>query len=129
MRLVDKYELAKCSYGTPFYNLDCCGNDNEYFQITEGLKILTSNNLYSHTGNKPMFNGVCPLKPDIYDESNCCGIFTEDIVEKASFQLYEDDDDSNNYDYEDRFLVLDKKEFKILLDELQNYYNIMRADK
>lgn len=125
MKVVDKYELAKCPYGTPFYHLDCCGTNNDYFQITEGLEILTSNTLYSHTGNKPMFNGVCPLQPDIYDENNCCGVFTEDMVEKASFELYEDDDDSNNYDDEDRFLVLDKSEFKSLLDELQNYYNMM----
>ena len=78
MKIVDKYELAKCSYGTPFYHLDCCGNDNEYFQITEGLKILTSNTHYT---------------------------------------LYDD---------EDRFLILDKSEFKILLDDLQNYYSMMK---
>lgn len=124
MRLVDKYELAKCPYGTPFYYLSLCADGFfKYYQIESGLQILTSNTLYSHTGNKPMFNGVCSLQPDIYDEINCCGVFTEDMVEKASFELYEDDDDSNNYDDEDRFLVLDKSEFKILLDELQNYYN------
>ena len=123
MKIVDKYGLAKCSYGTPFYNLDECGNG--YFQVREGLKILTSNTLYTSTGNKPFFNGVCPLEPDIYEEENCCGIFTEDMVEKAKFELYETDDDSNNYDNEDRFLILDKKEFKIILDELQCYYDMM----
>ena len=123
MKIVDKYDLAKCSYGTPFYNLDECGNG--YFQVREGLKILTSNTLYSHTGNKPMFNGVCPLEPDIYDEENCCGLFTKEMAENVKFELFETDDDSNNYDDEDRFLILDKKEFKIILDELQNYYDMM----
>ena len=123
MKIVDKYDLAKCSYGTPFYNLDECGNG--YFQVREGLKILTSNALYSHTGNKPMFNGVCPLEPDIYDEENCCGLFTKEMAENVKFELFETDDDSNNYDDEDRFLILDKKEFKIILDELQSYYDMM----
>ena len=66
MKVVNKYELAKCPYGTPFYHLDCCDNDNEYFQITEGLKILTSDTSYTYSDDKPFFNGVCPLEPDIY---------------------------------------------------------------
>ena len=47
------------------------------------------------------------------------------MVEKAKFELYEDDDDSNNYGDDDRFLILNKTEFKIILDELQNYYNLL----
>lgn len=129
MKVVDKYELAKCPYGTPFYHLDCCDDDNEYFQITEGLKILTSHTSYTYTDDKPFFNGVCPLEPDIYDNYTCSSLFTKRLAEYVKFELFETDDDSNNYDDEDRFLVLDKKEFKTLLDELQNYYNVMRADK
>ena len=123
MKIVDKYGLAKCSYGTPFYNLYECSNG--YFQVREGLKILTSHTSYTYTDNKSFFNGVCPLEPDIYDEENYGGIFTKEMAEKAKFELYEDDDDSNNYDDEDRFLILSKEEFKIILDELQNYYNLL----
>ena len=123
--IVDKYELAKCSYGTPFYHLDICDNKSEYFQITEGLKILTSNNSLVFENGRLYFNGVCPLEPDLYDSYNCSGIFTKDIIEKAKFELFETDDDSNNHDDEDRFLILNKSEFKVILDELQNYYDMM----
>ena len=125
MKIVDKYGLAKCSYGTPFYHLDICGANDEYFQITEGIKILTSNTHYILNNGEAYFNGVCPLEPDLYDSYNCSGVFTKDMVEKTKFELFETDDDSNNYDDEDRFLILDKNEFKIILDELQGYYDMM----
>ena len=70
-----------------------------------------------------MFNGVCPIQPDnLFLESDGYGYFTEDNVNSIEFELYETDDDSNNYDDEDRFLVLNKSEFKLLLDELTEYY-------
>ena len=126
MRLVDKYELAKCSYGTPFYELNHCGDG--YFELKDGLNILTSTTFYD-LERKPLFNGVCPLLPDIYDEDDLCSIFTKELADSTKFELYEVDTDSNDFSDTDRFIVLDKKEFKILLDELQNYYNMMKADK
>lgn len=126
MKIIDKYELAKCSYGTPFYHLDCCDSKGEYFQINEGIQILTSNISLITSNGEVYFNGVCPLQPDLYDNYNCSGVFTEDLVQKSEFELFETDDDSNSYDDEDRFLILNKSEFKVILDELQNYYNMMK---
>ena len=126
MRLVDKYELARCPYGTPFYELNQCGDS--YFELKDGLNILTSTTLYNFE-RKPFFNGVCPLLPDIYDEENLCSVFTKELVYNTKFELYEIDTDSNDFSDTDMFVVLDKSEFKILLDKLQNYYNMMRADR
>ena len=122
MKIVDKYELAKCSYGTPFYKLSRVSSKE--FEIDGGVQILTSNTFYSHFDNKPMFNGICELIPDLYDEKT--GYFeflTEDRVKTMRFELFEIDDSSADYFDEDRFLILSKNEFKILLDELTEYYN------
>ena len=135
MKIVDKYELARCPYGTPFYVLKDIQareltDDGKWqklspiqYEIDSGLQILTSKTLYTRYG-EPMFNGVCPLQPDsLFLEAEGYGYFTENNIGTTRFELYETDDDSNNYDDEDRFLVLDKKEFKVLLEELTEYYN------
>ena len=135
MKIVDKYELAKCSYGTPFYLLKDIEarkltDEGEWqtifpiqYEINSGLQILTSRTFYTSNG-EPMFNGVCPVQPDnLFLEAEGYGDFTEDNVTKIKFELFEIDDDSNNYDDEDRFLVLNKNEFKLLLDQLTEYYN------
>ena len=95
-----------------------------YFELKDGLNILTSTTFYS-LESKPFFNGVCPLLPDIYDEENLCSVFTKELVDSTEFELYEVDTDSNDFSDTDRFIVLDKKEFKIILDELQDYYDMM----
>ena len=135
MKIVDKYELARCPYGTPFYNLqdshalkvDKNGNWNtvtpiEYY-IEGGLKILTSNTFYSDYDNSPMFVGACNITPDFSDYLGCSFLINEDNIKNIKFSLFEFDDCSADYNDDDRFLVLDKNEFKLLLDELTEYYN------
>ena len=123
MKIVDKYGLAKCSYGTPFYHLDICGANDEYFQITEGVKILTSNTHCILNNGEAYFNGVCPLEPDLSDSYNCSGVFTKEIVEKAKFELYEDDDDSNNYDDDGRLKIMYNEKLLTILKNFDPEYD------
>ena len=55
MKVVDKYELAKEPWGTPFY---CLTKDGIINNCGGTLFILESNTFYRHTDNNPMFNGV-----------------------------------------------------------------------
>ena len=122
MKIVDKYELAKYSYGTPFYQLKDVHN-GQLFEIEAGLQILTSSsNLLLRDGTR-YFNGVCPLKPD-YGDDVIGGLFPIDGVDKIKFELYEDDTDSTCFDDCDRFLVLTKEELRIFIDELENFYKM-----
>lgn len=120
MKIVDKYGLAKCPYGTPFYILD--NPEHNEYTIDSGLQILTSKTFYS-AYNEPMFNGVCPLEPDFGGFTG--QTFTEEEVKEKRVEFYEEDDDSNNYDDCCKFLVFDKKDFKRLLNLLNGYYKQM----
>ena len=134
MKIVDKYGLALCSYGTPFYRLRDCkaykridGKDipiiPKEYDIDSGLQILTSFTFRGMWDNKPMFNGVCPVEPDEWTVEG--EGFTEENIKDKKLEFYETDEDSNDYDDDDRFLVLNKKEFKELLNLLTHYYNRM----
>ena len=66
-----------------------------------------------------MFNGVCYLEPD-FEEGNY--VFLEKLLPKE-FELFCVDTDSNDYDDEDRFLVLNKEELKYIIDYMTDCYN------
>ena len=107
MKIVDKYGLAEQPYGTVFYNIDKWGN------IVAGPKVLISHSWVSSFDGKPMFNGVLYLEPsDMHELSTDLKIGTEVNLS----QLGDDDmwfavdEDSNDYDDSDRFLVLSKEE-------------------
>lgn len=117
MRIVDKYGLAECPYGTPFYRLDR-PSANRYV-VDSGLQILVSNTFYLDSG-EPLFNGVCPLEPDFGGFSGQA--FIEEDIKGKRVKFYEEDDDSNNYDDYRKFLVFDKQDFKQLLNTLKKYY-------
>ena len=117
MKIVDKYELAKEPCGTPFYCLDEYGNIGKGCE--QGLLILESKTFYS-LDNKPMFNGVTYLQPDFLEDNSIEG-FKEGHLPK-NFELECVDTDSNDFEDDDRFLVLDKHELKHIIDYLFNCY-------
>ena len=116
MKVVDKYTLAKCSNGTPFYRLDKWGN------INSGLRILDGSQWLSIYDGKPMFNGVTHIKPDFDLGNGCVESFDENNV-PDKLELFNVDDDSNDYNDADRFLVLNKDELKVIIDYLQECYD------
>lgn len=110
MRIVDKYGLAKEPYGTIFYCLD------KYGHLGSELKVLISRTFYS-SDNKPMFNGVLYLAPDIIDDSGNSSCDDLTVGRTIPFDsLLSIDEDSNDYDDCDRFLVLEKEEALDMLD-------------
>jgi len=117
MKIVDKYELATMPFGTPFYRLDEYGNVG--CGCEQGLCILLGNHFIDHNG-KPFFNGVCYLEPDYDDEMY--GHFVEGNLPKK-FDLFSVDTDSNDFDDNDKFLVLEPNELKFIIDYLQECYN------
>lgn len=133
MKIVNKHELATYSIGTPFYNL----KENEVkqlingkwvpvkgeYDIVGGIKFLLNPRLDYDDGVEH-FNGVLELVPDYsYVDNTPEAYFTIDNL--PEFELSSWDDADTDYSDEDKFLVLDKKEFKYLLDELIKLYNIM----
>ena len=121
MKIVNKYELAKQPYGTPFYYLEAVDDAEQLFQIKDGLQILTSNSKLFFIDGTQYFNGVCPLLPD-YCEDGLGGLFPIDKISHIKFELYEDDTDNNCFDDCDKFLILSKEEFRIFIDTLENFY-------
>ena len=122
MKIVDKYGLAQEGNGTPFYNIDKYGNISSPLKILDGPQWISSWN-----DNKPFFNGVTYLKPD-WDLGNGC---TEDFVEghlPDKMELFNVDDDSNDYSDEDKFLVLDKAELKVIIDYLKECYDTLQGE-
>ena len=116
MKVVDKYELAKEPWGTPFY----CLTKDGFINKREGtLLILDSHTFYRCIDNKPMFNGVCYLTPD-FEENN--DVFSEDLL-PDKFELFSVDTDSNDFDDDDKFLVLNKEELKYIIDYLTFCYD------
>ena len=117
MKVVDKYKLAKHSNGTPFYKLDLYGN------IRGGLHVLDGTQWLSvwDDGN-PFFVGVTHIEPDFNLDNGCREAFEEDSV-PVEFELFNIDDDSNDYTDDDRFLVLSKEDFKVIVDYLKDCYN------
>ena len=116
MKVVDKYELAKHSNGTPFYEL------NRYGYIVGGLHILDGSQYMSIYNGKPVFNGVTHIEPDFDLDNGCREPFEEGSV-PLEMELFNVDDDSNDYCDLDRFLVLSKKDFKVIVDYLKDCYN------
>ncbi len=110
MKIVDKYGLAEQPYGTVFYEIE--GQD-----IKSGPKILRSHTFYGSYDGKPMFNGVQYLEPNsfLFAEKNIevglelplTSVDNEDSEDPNWFAV---DDDSNDYDDSDMFLVLSKEE-------------------
>ena len=120
MKIVDKYELAKMPFGTPFYVLDEWGNIGKGCE--QGLLIQLGNNFVDYDG-KPMFNGVCYLEPD----TDNYGHFTEETLPNT-FNLFSVDTDSNDFNDKDKFLVLNAKELKIIIDYLQKCYENIKEN-
>lgn len=116
MKIVNKYELALMPAGTAFYVLDENGFIGKGSE--KGLLILESDTFYGYDG-KPMFNGVCYLEPDHKEGSYGC--FREDEL-PDQFELFCVDTDSNDFTDEDKFLVLEPEELKMIIDYLQNCY-------
>ena len=127
MRIVDKYGLAKCPNGTPFYLLSDAkashyrDGKREYcipkiYNIEEGLRIFDGN-----FGISNGFNGVLRVMPDVYTEDG--DNLTEDNVSSIPLEFSIDDDSDGDYNDEDRFLILSSEEFKVIIDLLTNYYN------
>ena len=96
MKVMNKYQLAEQPYGTAFYNLDRYGN------IGKGPRILASTTFLSFD-DKPMFNGVLDLKPDL-------DIEYEVGYEKELSDLFYWDNCSADYADDAKFLVLTKEE-------------------
>lgn len=126
MKIVDKYGLAECEPGTPFFVLN-----NRYWKsgkecfseggtIDDAMRIKISDCFYSLDG-KPMFNGVARLEIDNYDSEGQAQDFTDDTFPEK-IELVTVDEDSNDYDDNNRFLILSASEFRDILDELEVYY-------
>lgn len=128
MKIVDKYELAKLPNGTFFYNLRAIkdvDNNIEYDIFNGTLNILDgSRNNFIY--DKPFFNGITYLEPDLDDEECSNGGFIKEKdlkwLNKRDFNLTNIDTDSNDFNTEDKFLVLEKEDVKTLLFTLNNYY-------
>ena len=121
MKIVDKYGLAQEKNGTPFYNVD------KYGSIYSPLKILDGSQFTpSWHDNKPFFNGVTYLEPDCDLDNGCSGGFTEDHL-PDKMKLFNVDDDSNNYGDDDKFLILDKDELKVIIDYLSQCYDTLQG--
>ena len=110
MKIVDKYGLAEQPYGTVFYEIE--GQD-----VKSGPKILRSHTFYGSYDGKPMFNGVQYLEPNSFLftgkdikvglELPLTPVDNEDSEDPNWFAV---DDDSNDYEDSDMFLVLSKEE-------------------
>lgn len=133
MKIVNKHELATYPAGTPFYNL----KENEVkqlingkwvpvkgeYDIVSGIKFLLNPRL-DYDDGVAHFNGVLELVPDYSYVDNIPETYFM-VDNLPEFELSSWDDADADYSDEDKFLVLDKKEFKYLLDELIKLYNIM----
>ena len=102
MKIVDKYELAKCPYGTIFYEYEPC-------YIKRGPLILASD-IFVEYDEKPFFNGVFECKPDLE-----CIIETDNFIQSKA-KWYSVDTDSNDYSDDDKFIILDKEEALELIE-------------
>ena len=140
MKIVDKYGLAEQPYGTVFYEVI----DQD---IKSGPKILRSHTFYSHTfygsyKGKPMFNGVQYLEPNSFLftgkdikvglELPLTPVDNEDSEDPNWFAV---DDDSNDYEDDDMFLVLSKEETVDLIKMMikftgtQEYFGTSDSDE
>lgn len=129
MRIVDKYELAKCPNGTPFYKLNIIKNEEENFEdggfCEQALMILDGFRWINDDDGKEMFNGVTYL--EINNKNDECfggSYFKSDNLPKE-ISLVNIDTDSNDYNDEDRFLVLSSKEFSEIIKTLSNYCDLL----
>lgn len=133
MKIVDKYELAECPAGTPFFvlNNQYYKNGEDYYidggSIAEPMRIKIGDTFYS-LDDKPMFNGVAYLEINNYDKDGCDQDFTKDTLPKK-VELFAVDEDSNDFDDNNRFLVLDSKEFRDVLDDLEEYYLMLKKNE
>lgn len=122
MKIVDKYGLAECNPGTPFFVLNSkyLKNGKEYYTnggyLDSPMRVKIGDTFYAQDGTS-MFNGVLEIEieNDEYKE------FTEDTLPKK-IELVTNDTDSNDFTDNDRFLILNSKEFRDVLDELEKCY-------
>ena len=120
MKIVNKYELATMPFGTPYYQLDKWGNI-----VGEGLYIHSGHNWMCPFDNTPMFVGGISLLPESKEE--CYGQFNEGEL-PDNFELIDNGCGSTDYGDNDRFLVLDAKELKIIIEFLTECYNNIKKD-
>lgn len=130
MRIVDKYELAKCPNGTPFYKLNIIKNEEEDFEnggfCEEALMILDGFR-YMNDDGKEMFNGVTYLQTDNKNDNEWGGSYFKSDNLPKEIALVNIDTDSNDYNDEDRFLVLSSKEFSEIIKTLSNYCDVLEV--
>lgn len=100
MKVVNKYELAKCPYGTMFYEFEPC-------RIKRGPFILTSHS-FEDFKDTPMFNGMFTLEPNLEITFNF--VASEQDTELGAPYWETTDIDSVDYSSDDQFLVLEKDE-------------------
>ncbi len=128
MKIVNKYELAKLPNGTFFYELRVTkdANNNIEYDIFNGTLNILDGSKNNFIYDEPFFNGITYLTPDLYkDDSSNGGFIKEKDLEwlnKRDFELFNVDTDSNDFNTENKFLVLEKEDVKALLFILTNYY-------
>lgn len=126
MRIVDKYELAECPKFTPFYKLKNqeIKDGVKYYKdggaLLSPLMVLDTFKWVSNNG-KSMFTGVTYLEIDNWDEENNKKLdFTQETLPQT-IDFVNIDTNSNDYTNEDKFLVLNSKEFQQMIEILQKY--------
>lgn len=115
MKVVDKYELALMGNGTPFYELDEYGNIDSGLCVLDGFRFKSNNETY--------FNGVTYLEPESKEDTY--GLFKKGELPKE-FELFSVDTDSNDYEDNDRFLVLEPNELLAIIKHLKEYYEMIK---
>lgn len=137
MKIVNKYKLAECPAGTPFFVLNNkywkSGGSKTYYSeggIIDGssMMIKTGGAFYSGIDNKPMFKGVTYIEPENYSRKGDYQEFAADTLPKK-IELVTADVDSSDFDDNNRFLVLDSKDFRGVLDELEAYYLLLKENE
>ena len=136
MKIVDKYELAECPAGTPFFILNnkywkTGSNETRYSEggtIDGSMMIKIGNTFYSSIDSKPMFNGVAYIEPENYNCEGDYQEFTNDILPRK-IELVMVDIDSNDFDDHDRFLIFNSTEFRYVIDELEEYYLMLKKNE
>lgn len=130
MRIVDKYELAKCPNGTPFYKLNIIKNEEENFEdsgFCEETLMILDGLRWTDDDGKEMFNGVTYLQTDNKNDNEWCGSYFKSDNLPKEISLVNIDTDSNDYNDEDRFLVLSSKEFSEIIKTLSNYCDLLEV--
>lgn len=91
------------------------------------MRIKIGDAFYS-LDNKPMFNGVARLEIDNYDNKGRYQDFAANTL-PSKIELVTIDDDSNDYDDNARFLILNSTEFRAVIDDLEEYYLLLKKNE